>query len=65
MTEQKRILIAVMITSFIGPFMGSSVNIAVPAMAEDFNMMPDELTWAVTAFFYWFSSHFITLWSFS
>lgn len=50
MTEQKRILIAVMITSFIGPFMGSSVNIAVPAMAEDFNMMPDELTWAVTAF---------------
>lgn len=51
MTEQKRILIAVMITSFIGPFMGSSVNIAVPAMAEDFNMMPDELTWAVTAFF--------------
>ena len=30
--------------------MGSSVNIAVPAMAEDFNMMPDELTWAVTAF---------------
>lgn len=50
MTEQKRILIAVMITSFIGPFMGSSINIAVPAMAEDFNMMPDELTWAVTAF---------------
>lgn len=50
MTEQKRILIAVMMTSFIGPFMGSSVNIAVPAMAEDFNMMPDELTWAVTAF---------------
>ena len=50
MTEQKRILIAVMITSFIGPFMGSSVNIAVPAMAENFNMMPDELTWAVTAF---------------
>lgn len=50
MTEQKRILISVMITSFIGPFMGSSINVAVPAMAKDFNMMPDVLTWAVTAF---------------
>lgn len=65
MTEQKRILIAVMITSFIGPFMGSSVNIAVPAMAEDFNMMPDELTWAVTAFLIGSAATLITLWSFS
>ena len=30
--------------------MGSSINVAVPSMAEDFNLNPDILTWAVTAF---------------
>ena len=50
MKQQKRILIAVMITSFVGAFMGSSINVAVPAMAEDFNLNPDILTWAVTSF---------------
>lgn len=50
MNEQRKILLAVMITSFVGPFMGSSVNVAVPAMAEDFILNPDILTWAVTAF---------------
>ena len=50
MSQQKRILIAVMITSFVGAFMGSSINVAVPAMAEDFNLNPDILTWAVTSF---------------
>lgn len=39
-----------MITSFVGAFMGSSMNVAVPAMAEDFNLNPDILTWAVTSF---------------
>lgn len=50
MTEQKRILIGVMITSFIGPFMASSINVAIPSMAEDFNLNPDALTWVITAF---------------
>ena len=50
MGQQKRIFVAVMITSFIGAFMGSSINVAVPSMAEDFNLNPDILTWAVTAF---------------
>lgn len=50
MEQQKRILVAVMITSFTGAFMGSSINVAVPSMAEDFNLNPDILTWAVTAF---------------
>lgn len=48
--EQQKILLAVLITSFVGSFMGSSVNVAVPTMAEDFNLNPDILTWAVTAF---------------
>lgn len=50
MTEEQRIILGVMITSFVGPFMGSSVNVAVPAMAKDFGQNPEILTWAVTAF---------------
>ena len=34
MKQQKRILIAVMITSFVGAFMGSSINVAVPAKSK-------------------------------
>ena len=36
MTDEKKIFIAVLITSFMGPFMGSSINIAIPTMAEEF-----------------------------
>lgn len=50
MNEQKRILIAVLITSFICPFMGSSINVAVPAMANSFNLNPDLITWIVNAY---------------
>ncbi len=50
MLEQKKIFWAVMITSFGGPFMSSSINVAVPAMAQDFGKSPEILTWAVTAF---------------
>ena len=50
MSEQKRILIAVLITSFICPFMGSSINIAVPTMAIEFNLNPDIITWIVNAY---------------
>lgn len=50
MTEKQRIFFGIMITSFVGPFMGSSINVAVPAMARDFNQNPEVLTWAVTAF---------------
>ena len=48
--DKQKITWAVMITSFIGPFMGSSVNVAVPKMALDFAKSPELLTWAVTAF---------------
>ncbi len=48
--ERRRILVAAMITCFNGSFMGSSINVAVPAMAEEFGMNPDELTWVLTAF---------------
>lgn len=46
----KKVLLAVMMISFVGPFMGSSVTVAVPQMAYDFGMNPEEFTWVVTAF---------------
>lgn len=50
MNESKRILLSVMITSFVGPFMASSLNVAVPTMSVDFNLSPDMLTWVITSF---------------
>ena len=50
MTEEKKIFIAVLITSFMGPFMGSSINIAIPTMAADFGVPAQELSWVVTAY---------------
>ena len=50
MTGQRRIFFAVLITSFMGPFMGSSINIAIPTMALDFGVAAQELSWVVTAY---------------
>ena len=50
MTDEKKIFIAVLITSFMGPFMGSSINIAIPTMAAEFAVPAQELSWVVTAY---------------
>ncbi len=50
MEQRKYILIAVMISSFITPFLASSINVAIPAMAVDFQVEPTQLSWVVTAF---------------
>lgn len=50
MAQTKRILIAVMLSCFLGPFMGSSINVAIPAMVVSFKSSPEAMTWAVTAF---------------
>lgn len=50
MDERRRIFIASMITCFVGAFMGSSLNVAVPSMAHDFGLNPDALTWVMTSF---------------
>ena len=50
MTEEKKIFIAVLITSFMGPFMGSSFNIAIPTMATEFGVPAQDLSWVVTAY---------------
>ena len=50
MTQSQWVFAAVLITSFIGPFMGSSINIAIPAMANDFSLPAEHLSWIVTIF---------------
>lgn len=48
--KQISILIIISITSFMGSFLISSINIALPAIEESFNMSALSLSWVVTAF---------------
>lgn len=50
MTQNHWLFLSVLITSFVGPFMGSSINIAIPAMAAEFILPAEKLSWIVTAF---------------
>ncbi len=43
-------LVVAVVASFLTPFMGSSVNIALPLMARDFAMDVVMLSWVATAF---------------
>ena len=50
MSQVKWVFIAVLITSFFGPFMGSSINLAIPDMAKEFGVLPSSLTWFISAY---------------
>lgn len=50
MTAERRIFAAVLLTSFMGPFLGSCINIAIPAIAAEFSCPATELSWLATAF---------------
>ena len=43
-------LIVACVSSFLTPFMGSAVNIAVPAIGDEFGMSAVDLTWVATAY---------------
>ncbi|MFH2005077.1 MAG: MFS transporter [bacterium] len=47
---QRAALIVATLTSFLGPFMGSSVNVALPSMGHDFGMSAVLLGWVNMAF---------------
>jgi EmrB/QacA subfamily drug resistance transporter len=47
---QRAALIVATLTSFLGPFMASSVNVALPSMGIDFSMGAVALAWVNTAF---------------
>ena len=49
-TTQKAALIVATLSSFIGPFMGSSVNVALPSIGYDFSMGAVLLGWVNTAY---------------
>ncbi len=44
------IFLATTIASFLTPFMGSSVNVALPAIGKEYNMTAISLGWVATAF---------------
>lgn len=44
------VLAVVMITSFLAPFMGSSINLAIPAIGEEFNGNTILLSWLVSGY---------------
>lgn len=50
MTTERRIFAAVLMTSFMGPFLGSCINIAIPTIAAEFSRPAPELSWLSTAF---------------
>jgi len=51
MNDKQLVLVIICMTSFITPFLGSSVNVALPSINADF-AVPDEvlLGWVVTGF---------------
>ncbi|MFZ2419221.1 MAG: MFS transporter, partial [Smithellaceae bacterium] len=44
------VLLATTISSFTTPFMGSSVNVALPVIARDFSMSALALSWVASSF---------------
>jgi len=48
--ERKFILLASTLTSFLTPFMGSSINVALPDIARTFKLSAVTLGWTVTAY---------------
>lgn len=50
MTEKIAVLVIATAAAFLTPFIGSSVNIALPAIGTDFAMSGVELSWVGTAF---------------
>lgn len=55
MTEQSRnskrlILFAIIVTSFINPFLGASINVALPTIGEEFSLGAIGISWVSMAF---------------
>ena len=48
--EKKSVLLVITAASFLMPFMGSSINIALPSIGKEFGMSAVSLGWVATAF---------------
>jgi len=49
-TPRGLILLMIIITSFINPFLGAAINIALPAISDEFSMGSVEMSWVAMAF---------------
>ncbi len=49
-TPRRLILFLIIITSFINPFLGAAINIALPAISQDFSMGAVGMSWVSMAF---------------
>jgi EmrB/QacA subfamily drug resistance transporter len=49
-SDKRLVLVVTCAASFLFPFMGSSVNVALPAIGADLDMTAVQLTWVATAF---------------
>lgn len=50
MTYEKKVLVIVAATSFVTPFMGSALNIAIPAIGQEFQSSATLLSWVATSY---------------
>lgn len=50
MRRENKIFLSVLLTSFMGPFLGSSLNVAIPTMAKDFATSPAALSWLLSIY---------------
>lgn len=50
MSENKALLISTCLASFLCTFMGASLNVAMPFIAQDYNCAPEDVTWMINAF---------------
>jgi len=48
--SKKAVLLVVTLSSFLAPFMGSSINIALPSIAKEFAMDAVSLSWVATSY---------------
>src|SRR5664280_2001100 len=49
-TKQLSILLVTTLSSFLTPFMGSAINVALPAIAKELSMNALSLSWVATSF---------------
>jgi EmrB/QacA subfamily drug resistance transporter len=50
LTDKRYVLAVVMLSSFLTPFMASSVNVALPSISKEFSMSAVLLTWVATSY---------------
>lgn len=50
MREHLKLLVAICMTSFLSSFMGASLSVAMPYVANDYHVSPENITWMINAF---------------